>query len=150
MKSFIWWFLLLFQLEFKFKKHSNGVYSGQCDISSIPFKNTLWSLFMDRVQLPKVYRAITRREFTFYHSVPRNSWYPFELPRKDERLTRPWSHAVAFNARPLDRGSSALTNIPVFPLLIFNESKRCHFRNTDIVDYQEHYYFACVESRRMF
>ena len=39
-------------------------------------KKTSWPLFMDRVQLPKVYRATTRRQFTFYHSVPKNSWYP--------------------------------------------------------------------------
>ena len=91
-----------------------------------PLKKTLWSLFMNRVQLPKVYRATTRRQFTFYHSVPKNSWYPFDQPRKDERLTRPWrSHAVVFNTGPLDWGSSALTNRPVFvfSLLIFNENE---------------------------
>ena len=89
-------------------------------------KKTLWPLFMDRIQLPKVYRATTRRQFTFYHSVPKNSWYPFDQPRKDERLTRPWrSHAVVFNTGPLDWGSSALTNRPifVFSLLIFNENE---------------------------
>ena len=35
-------------------------------------KKTLRPLFMDRVQLPKVYRATTRRHFTFHHSVPKN------------------------------------------------------------------------------
>ena len=30
-------------------------------------KKTLWHLFMDGVQLPQGYRAITRRQFTFYH-----------------------------------------------------------------------------------
>ena len=28
--------------------------------------------------------ATSRRQFTFYHSVPRNSWYSFYRPRKDE------------------------------------------------------------------
>ena len=28
--------------------------------------------------------------------VPRNSWYSFDQPWKDERLSRPWSHLVAF------------------------------------------------------
>ena len=90
-----------------------------------PLKKTLWSLFMDRVQLPKVYRATTRRQFIFYHSVPKNSWYPFDQPQKDRRLTRPWSHTLVFNTRPLDWGSSALTNRPVFvfSLLIFNENE---------------------------
>ena len=96
---------------------------------------------MDRVQLPKVYEATAKRQFTFYHSVSRNSWYPFDQPQKDERLTRPWSHTVAFNTGPLDWGSSALTNRPafVFSLMIFNESERCHIRNINIVNYQEHY-----------
>ena len=82
-------------------------------------------LFMDRVQLPKVYRVTTRKQFTFYHSIPKNSWYLFHQPRKDERLTRPWSHTVVFNTGPLHWGSSALTNRPVFvfSLLIFNENE---------------------------
>ena len=46
---------------------------------------TLWPLFMDGVQ---GYIAITRKQFTFYHSFPRNSWYSFNWPRKDERLSR--------------------------------------------------------------
>ena len=33
--------------------------------------------------------ATSRRQFTFYHSVPRYSWYSFYRPRKDERLSRP-------------------------------------------------------------
>ena len=36
--------------------------------------------------------ATSRRQFTFYHSVPRNSWYSFYRPRKNERLSRSWSH----------------------------------------------------------
>ena len=96
---------------------------------------------MDMAQLSKVYRATTRRQFTFYHSIPRNPMYPFDQPRKDERPTRPWSCTVAFNTGPLDWESSALTNRPVFvfSLLIFNESKICHIRNTNIFNYQEHY-----------
>ena len=35
--------------------------------------------------------ATWRRQFTFYHSVPRNSWYAFYRSRKDERLSQPWS-----------------------------------------------------------
>ena len=121
-----------------------------------PLKKTLWSLLMDRVQLPKVYRATTRRQFTFYHSVPKNSWYPFDQPRKDERLTRPWrSHAVVFNTGPLDWGSSALTNRPVFvfSLLIFNENEARYvilgtltlLTIKNIINY-----FVCVASLGMF
>ena len=140
LKSFIWWFLFLFHQESKFEKHSNRLYSGQCDISSILFKkNKLYGSF--QVPLPKVYRATTRRQFTFYHSVPRNSWYPFDQPRKDERLTQPWSHTVALNTVPLGWESSTLTNRPVYvlSLLIFNESEICHMRKANIVNYQEHY-----------
>ena len=31
-------------------------------------------------------RATLRRQFTSYHYVPRNSWYSFNQPQKDERL----------------------------------------------------------------
>ena len=40
----------------------------------------LWPLFIDGVHLSEGYRA-TMRQFTFYHSFPRSSWW------KDERLT---------------------------------------------------------------
>ena len=33
----------------------------------INLKKTLWSLFMDGVQLPQGYRVTTRRQFSFYH-----------------------------------------------------------------------------------
>ena len=42
----------------------------------------------------------SRRQFTFYHSVPRNSWYSLCRPRKDERLSRPCSHPVVLTTRP--------------------------------------------------
>ena len=58
----------------------------------------------------------SRRKFTFYHSVPRNTWYSFFRPRKDERLIRPWSHPVVSSMGPLDWQSSALTTRP---LLLF-------------------------------
>ena len=118
-------------------------------------KKALWPLFMDRVQLPKVYRATTRRQFIFYHSVPKNSWYPFDQPQKDRRLTRPWSHTLVFNTRPLDWGSSALTNRPVFvfSLLIFNENEARYvilgtltlLTIKNIINY-----FVCVGSRGIF
>ena len=53
--------------------------------------------------------ATSRRQFTFYHSVPRNSWYSFYRPRKYERLSRPWSHPVVLITGPLDWESSTLT-----------------------------------------
>ena len=37
-------------------------------------KNFMAPFFMDGVQLPQA-TATSRRQFTFYHSVPRNSWY---------------------------------------------------------------------------
>ena len=74
---------------------------------------TLRSLFMDRVQLSQGYRATTKRQFAFYYSVSRSSWYSTDRPRKDERLSWPWSHPVVFNPGPLDRESSALTTRPL-------------------------------------
>ena len=41
---------------------------------------------MDGVQLPQGYRATSRRQFTFYHQVPRKFWYSFDQPWKDESL----------------------------------------------------------------
>ena len=58
-------------------------------------------------------RATSRRQFTFYHSVPRNSWYSFYQPWKDKRLSQPWSHPVVLNTGPLDWESSALTTRPL-------------------------------------
>ena len=46
--------------------------------------------------------ATSRRQFTFYHSVLRNSWYSFYRPWKDERLSRPWSHPVVLITGPRD------------------------------------------------
>ena len=46
------------------------------------------------VQLPQGHRTT---EVTFYHVVPRNSWYSYDRPRKDERLNRPWSHLMVLN-----------------------------------------------------
>ena len=74
------------------------------------FKLKLYSpFFVDGVQLLQGYTATSRRQFTFYHQVPRKSWYSFDLHRKDERLSRCWSHPVVMNTRPLDWESSALT-----------------------------------------
>ena len=82
-------------------------------------KKTLRPLFMDVVQRPQGYRATTRRQPTFYHWVPRKSWYTFDRPRKDERLSRPWRHSGLLKKGPLDWGSSALATKPdCFCLLI--------------------------------
>ena len=57
--------------------------------------------------------ATSRRQFTFYHSVPRTFWCSIYRPRKDERLSQPWSHPVVLNTEPLDWESSPLTNRPL-------------------------------------
>ena len=54
----------------------------------INFKKTLWSLFMAGAQLAQGTEAIWRDNFTFQHSVPRSSWYWFNWPRKDGRLSQ--------------------------------------------------------------
>ena len=50
----------------------------------------LWMEF----KLPQGYRATTKRQFIFYHSVPRSSWYLCYRPQKDKRLSQPWNHRV--------------------------------------------------------
>ena len=68
---------------------------------------------MDGVQLPQGYRATTRRQFTFYHQVPRNPWRLFDQIRKDERLSQPWRDPMILNTGHLDWESSALTTRPL-------------------------------------
>ena len=57
--------------------------------------------------------ATSRRQFTFYHSVPRNSWYSFYQPRKDERLSQPRRHSVVLITGPLDWEFSTLATRPL-------------------------------------
>ena len=57
---------------------------------------------MDSVQLPKDCGATTTREFTFNHKVPRSSWYSFNQPCRDERLSRSWYYLVVLKLGLLD------------------------------------------------
>ena len=57
--------------------------------------------------------ATSRTQFTFYHQVPRNSWYLFYHPQKDERLSQSWSHPVVLNTVLLDWESTGLTTRPL-------------------------------------
>ena len=56
-------------------------------------------------------------QFTFYHLVPRSSWYSTDRPQKDEKLSWPWNHPVVLNSGPLDWESSTLTTRPLQLLL---------------------------------
>ena len=71
-------------------------------------------------------RATSRRQFTFYHSVPRRPWCSFYRPREDERLRRPWSHPADLNTGTLDWESRALTTRPLLLYIhfIYSTSKR--------------------------
>ena len=65
-----------------------------------------------------------RRQFTFYHSVPRNSWYSFYQPQKDERQSRLCSHAMVLNRGPLDWESNTLTTRPFFHVLVITWNRK--------------------------
>ena len=69
----------------------------------------LWPLFMDGVQLPHGQSNFEEAVYFLPPLSPRNSWYSLQRPRKDERLSQPWSHPVVLNTGPLDWESSALT-----------------------------------------
>ena len=70
---------------------------------------TLWPLFMDRVQLSQGCRVTT------------SFWYSFDRPRKDQRLIQPWSQPVISNLGPLHWESSALTTrTRLFLHILFN------------------------------
>ena len=101
--------------------HYLRIKNMQFSVSNVPKscfflkkKNPSWPLFMDQVQLPQGYRATTRRQFTFYHLVPRNYWYSFDWPRKNKWLSNPWSHPVVLDSRSQDWESRILTTRPLF------------------------------------
>ena len=73
---------------------------------------------MDEVQLPHGYSHFGEAVY-FLPLVPRNPWYSFYRPRKDERLSRPWSHPVVLNTGPLDWESSTLTTRPLLHFFFF-------------------------------
>ena len=77
------------------------------------------SFFLFFFKKKKLYGPFLWMEFnclkattTSRRQVPRNSWYSFYEPRKDDRLSRPWSHPVVLNTGPLDWESSTLTTRP--------------------------------------
>ena len=72
-------------------------------------------------------RATLRRQFTFYHEVPRNFWYSFYWPQKDERLSWPWTHPVVLKMGPMDWESSIFTLIWVVRRGLILPSPPCWF-----------------------
>ena len=78
--------------------------------------NTLQPLYIDGVQWLKAMGATTRSHFTFYHQVPRRSWYSLDWSRRDERPSWPLSHPVVLSSGALDRNSSALTTLGHFSI----------------------------------
>ena len=73
---------------------------------------------MDGVQLPQG-QSHFKEAVYFLPLVPRNSWYSFYRPRKDERLSRPWSHSMVLNTGPLDWETSILTTRPLLQKTYF-------------------------------
>ena len=45
----------------------------------------------------KATKPLCRRQFTFYHPVSSTSWYSFNQPWMNERLSWPWSHPAILN-----------------------------------------------------
>ena len=58
-------------------------------------------------------RDTLKKQFTFYHKVPRNFWYSFYRPWKDRRLSWPFSHPVVLITGPVDWESSTITIRPL-------------------------------------
>ena len=69
-------------------------------------KKNLWPLFIDGVQLPQDQSHFEEAVY-FLPLSPQKFWYSLYQPRKDERLSRPWSHPTVLNRGPLDWESSA-------------------------------------------
>ena len=73
---------------------------------------------MNDVQLSQGYRAKKSRQLTCHHYVPRNTWYSFHQPRKDERLSQPRRNSVVLKPGLLDYESSVLTTRSLLQLRI--------------------------------
>ena len=103
-----------------------------CSHVSASHLHSFWALYKKKLYGPFLWMglnclkatATSRRQFTFYQSVPRNSWYSFYRPWKDERLSRPWSHLVVLNTGLLDWESSALTTRPLLHYAEWNAAMR--------------------------
>ena len=93
----------------KIERSYNHLYFFTISASAPPSR----TLFMDGVQLSQSYRATSRRQFTFYSSVPNISQYSFNRLWEDERLSQPWSHPVVLNLGPQDWELSAINNMPL-------------------------------------
>ena len=48
---------------------------------------TLWSFSMDGIQLSQGYTTTMTSQLPFYHQASRRSWYSFDPPQKDKRLS---------------------------------------------------------------
>ena len=83
------------------------------------FKNFIAPFFMDGVQLPQGYSHFEEAVY-FLPLSSQIFWYSLYRPRKDERLSRPWSHPVVLSTGPLDWESSALTTRPLLCKLILS------------------------------
>ena len=64
------------------------------------------------------FRATTRRMLTFYPSVPRSSWHSIDQPRKDERLSWPWSQPVVFSPKLNIFSSEKFTTSKIFVVTV--------------------------------
>ena len=53
-----------------------------------------------------------------------NSWYSFDRPPKDERLSQPWCHPLVLKTGPLSWESSALTTIPLSQIYLRYVARR--------------------------
>ena len=53
-----------------------------------------------------------------------NSWYSFDRPPKDERLSQPWYHPLVLKTGPLNWESSALTTIPLSQIYLRYVARR--------------------------
>ena len=144
--SFIWWFAFLFHLEFKFEKHSNRAYKGQCDFSSILFIKNFMVTFYGRGSTAE--RLQSHYEDAVYF-LPLSSekflvpiWSTSEGWKAESTLEPPggFEHrTIGLWIQRLKQKTSF-----VFSLLIFNESEICHNRNNNIANYQEHYWLFRV------
>ena len=98
------WFLtnvvlvVLFSRSFTSRKLTKRLESTTAEVAFFSKKSFMGSFY----GLISTTNFTMRWQFTFYQLVPISSWYPFDRPRKDERLRQTGSHPVIFNLETLD------------------------------------------------
>ena len=89
-------------------KDSGGFKKQHVKKTEWNYKKNFLAPFYGWVQLLEDQSHFEEAVYFITLKVPKNSWYSFYQPRKDKRLSRPWSHPMVLTMRLQDWESSTL------------------------------------------